>query len=244
MRSTVRSTRTAALALASTAAVVAGAPLGAAAQTAPPSTTPPTAESAADVIRAAAAARKVAAPEAEVLALARQLGSASAARAFLAKSPTEIAAETKEVVTTSGAKPAAMASVAGNCSESLHRYSKQVVVEYMYHVVKTTWCWDAAGNVTSVNAYRTSYGTTLAGQLQGFRWIAEPTVQELGPYLASSYTDKYGVHNYYKGRSRLTGHWAICLVGDWDWLCPREGDGHTVVDVGYGAAVTARSYDS
>ena len=94
------------------------------------------------------------------------------------------------------------------------------------------------GNVTSVSAIRTGYGATFAGQVQGYRWTADPTVQEQRVYLSNSYTDKYGTHNFYKGRSRLTGHWAICLAGPLNWACPVEHDAHTVDELGYGSTAS------
>ncbi|MFN8050059.1 MAG: hypothetical protein U0Q22_01330 [Acidimicrobiales bacterium] len=198
------------------------------------------------VITDAATARGITLDPLAVQALAAQLGTTEAATAFVNTTPEQADAGMQTVVVRGPVLVNVAANASSTCTSRSDRYSARDVtnsVELMYHVMKSTWCWDNNGNVTSVSAIRTGYGATFAGQVQGYRWTADPTVQEQRVYLSNSYTDKYGTHNFYKGRSRLTGHWAICLAGPLNWACPVEHDAHTVDELGYGSTASSSSYN-
>ncbi|HBX76140.1 MAG TPA: hypothetical protein DEG43_00700 [Acidimicrobiaceae bacterium] len=211
------------------------------------------------MLRNAAIARNVPINESELLALANQLGSVQAAQTFLSKSPQELVSQTRTVKTTEYAavvpsvnKEAVQQSNGTECSSRIDRYSTQTWggIELNYHRMQTDWCYSTSTsnllNVTSVSAIRVGYGTTVAGQLEGYRWTAEPVVQEQ-LLFTTSFTAKPGQAPQLpitQGKTRMTGHWAICFAGPFDWACPVERDAHTVVIVGTGNNATAQTYNT
>lgn len=205
-----------------------------------------------ELLRNAADDRGVGAGDEEFAALDAQLGGRDAVQSFLDRSATEIDDHTTVVAEHGIPSPSAraiegpMAAASSSCYSRRDRFSRQVGgVEFQHFTMHTDWCSDgSSGSVTSVSAYRVSYGTTLAGQLQGYRWTAAPSVQEQRRFVGYTATDKNGTTTLYKGRTRMSGHYEICLTGPVGWLCPTSGDSHTETTVGYGSSSTSRSYNA